>query len=129
MTIGPFTSKYTLFCGIARDLELYTAEEVITFRNAGIFKSSSTNRSTPKLPSLASLGQPLSSPPDSKVTPHSPKVELDTSSKKRDHKSSSKSHKHPVSMASGSHTDLENSEQEHEATCKQLEQECEAEHR
>ena len=30
-------------------------------------------------------------------------------------------------MATGSHTDLEKSEQEHEAECKQLKQECEAE--
>ena len=98
ITIGPFASKDMLFCGIARDLELYTAEEVITLRNAGIFKSSSTNQSTPKLPSLASLGQALSSPPDPKVTPHSPKVEPDSSSKKRDHKSSSRSHKRPVRL-------------------------------
>ena len=81
------------------------------------------------LPSLTSLGQALSSPQDPKVTPCSPKVELDSSSKKRDHKSSSKSHKHPVSMAAGSHADLEKSKQECEAMCKQLERECEAENR
>ena len=121
VTIGHFTSKDTLFCGVTRDLELYTAEEVITLRNMGIFKSLSTNQSTPKLPSLASLGQALSSPPDPKVTPCSPKVELDSSSKKRDHKSSSKSHKCPVSAAAGSHADLEKSEQECEAAFKQLE--------
>ena len=40
-----------------------TAEEVITLRNAGVFKSSSsTSQSLPRLPSLASLGQTLSSP-------------------------------------------------------------------
>ena len=33
ITIGHFTSKDMLFHGIARDLELYTAEEVITLRN------------------------------------------------------------------------------------------------
>ena len=101
ITIGPFASRDMLFCGTTRDLELYTAEEVITLKNMGIFKSSSTIKSSPKLPSLTSLGQALSSPPDPKVTPSSPKVELDSSSKKRDHKSSSKSQKHPVSWLLG----------------------------
>ena len=83
MTVGPFASKDTLFHGIAREFKLYTAEEVITLRNAGIFKSSSSvSQSLPKLPSLTSLGQTLSSPPDPKVAPHSPKIELDSSSKK-----------------------------------------------
>ena len=82
ITVGPFASKDTLFCGAARDLELYTTEEVITLKNVGIFKSSSTSKSTPKLPLLASLGQALSSPPDPKVTPSSPKVEPGSSSKK-----------------------------------------------
>ena len=81
VTVGPFASKVTLFHSAASDLELYTAEEVITLRNVGIFKSSNINQSTPKLPSLASLGQALSSPPDSEPTPHSPKVEPDSSSK------------------------------------------------
>ena len=119
-TVGPFASKDMLFHGIAGDLELYTTEEVITLKNVGIFKSSSTSQSSPNLPSLTSLGQALSSPPDPKVTPHSPKVEPDSSSKKQDHKSSSKSHKHPVSTAAGSHTDLEKSKQECEAAHKQL---------
>ena len=35
ITVCPFTSKDMLFCGVARDLELYTAEEVITLRNVG----------------------------------------------------------------------------------------------
>ena len=49
MTVGPFASKDMLFHGIAGDLELYTTEEVITIRNVGIFKSSSsTSQSTPK---------------------------------------------------------------------------------
>ena len=47
MTVGPFASRDTLFCSIAGDLELYTAEEVITLRNAGIFKSSSSAQSIP----------------------------------------------------------------------------------
>ena len=98
-TVGPFTNRDMLFCGTARDLKLYTAEEVITLKKVGIFKSLSTIKCSPKLPLLASLGQALSSPPDPKVTSSSPKVELDSSSKKRDHKSSSKSQKYPVSTA------------------------------
>ena len=75
MTIGPFTRRDMLFHGIARDLELYTTEEVITLRNVGVFKSSSSaSQSLPKLPSLTSLGQTLSSPTSPKVTPHSPKI-------------------------------------------------------
>ena len=36
MTIGPFTSRDMLFhMALQGDLELYTAEEVITLRNAG----------------------------------------------------------------------------------------------
>ena len=62
ITIGPL-SRDTLFQGIAGDLELYTTEEVITLRNAGIFKSSSgTSQSLSKLPSLTSLGQIQSAP-------------------------------------------------------------------
>ena len=68
-----------------------------------------------------SLGQALSSPTSPKVAPHSPKIELDSSSKKWDHKNSSKSHKHPVSTAAGSHADLEKSKQEHEADHRQME--------
>ena len=114
MTIGPFTSRDMLFHGIAGYLELYTTEEVITLRNAGIFKSSSST-SQPKLPSLTSLSQALSSPTSPKVASCSPKIEPDSSSKKWDHKNSSKSHKHLVSSAAGSHADLEESEREREA--------------
>ena len=58
VTVGPFSGRDMLFWGIARDLELYTAEEVITLRNTGIFRSSSgTSKSLPRLPSLTSLGQ------------------------------------------------------------------------
>ena len=109
ITIGPFASKDTLFCSTTRDLELYTAEEVLTLKNVGIFKSSSTSKSSPKLPLLSSVGQALSSPPDPKVTLSSPKMELDSSSKKRDHKSSSKSQKHTVSVATRSHADEDHS--------------------
>ena len=82
VTIDPFASTDTLFHGTASDLELYTAKEVIALRNAGIFKSSNTSWSTPKLPSLTSLGQALPPPVDSKLPIHSPKVEPDSSTKK-----------------------------------------------
>ena len=82
MTVGPFTRRDTLFQGVAGDLELYTTEEVITLRNMGIFKSSSgASQSLPKLPSLTTLGQIQSAPASAKSPPHSPKVELDSSSK------------------------------------------------
>ena len=58
VTVGPFASTDTLFHGSAGDLELYTAEEVVVLRNAGVFKSSITSPSTPKLPSLASKVEP-----------------------------------------------------------------------
>ena len=78
MTVDPFAKKDMVFQGVAGDLELYTAEEAITLRNAGVFKSSNNSKSPPKLPSLASLGQALSSPMIAKVAPCSPKVELDS---------------------------------------------------
>ena len=89
ITVGPFASRDMLFHGTTGDLELYTTEEVITLKNVGIFKYTSTIKSSPKLPSLASLGQVLSSPTVPKVTPSSPMVEPDSSSKKRDNQSSS----------------------------------------
>ena len=58
ITIGPFTSRDTLFPSTARDLDLYTTEEIITLKNMGIFKSTSTIKSSPKLPSLAFLSSP-----------------------------------------------------------------------
>ena len=82
VTVGPFVSTDTLFHGTAGDLELYTAEEVIALRNAGIFKSSNTIQSTPKLPSLTSLGQALPPPVNSKSPNHCSKVELDSSTRK-----------------------------------------------
>ena len=78
VTVGPFVSTDTLFHGTAGDLELYTAEEVIALRNAGVFKSSNTGPSTPKLPSLAYLGQDLPSSASSKLPNHHFKVEPDS---------------------------------------------------
>ena len=83
VTVGPFVSTDTLFHGTAGDLELYTAEEVIALRNAGVFKSSNTSPSTPKLPSLASLGQALPPPVNSKSPNHHSKVEPDSSTRKQ----------------------------------------------
>ena len=109
-----------LFAGIARDLELYTTEEVMSLRSAGILKSpSGASLSLSKLSSLTSLAQIQSAPTTPKVTPGSPKVELDSSSKKRNYTSSSKIHKHPVSVAAGSSASLEKSyEQDHDTECR-----------
>ena len=122
MTVGPFASRDMLFCGFTGDLELYTAEEDIILGNTGIFKSSSSASQThPKLPSFTSLGQSLSSATSPKVAPCSPKIELDSSSKKWDQEVSLKSHKCPVSTAAGSCADLEKSERECEADRRQME--------
>ena len=40
--VGPFARRDTLLHGIASDLELYSTEEFITLRNAGMFKSASS---------------------------------------------------------------------------------------
>ena len=82
VTIGPFMSMDTLFHGTAGDLELYTAKEVIALRNTRIFKSSNTSPSTPKLLSLATLGQALPPPVNSKSLNHCSKVEQDSSIRK-----------------------------------------------
>ena len=109
--VGPFVKRDMLFQGIAGELEQYTSEEVLTLRNVGAFKSSSSgSKPLLELPSLASLGQALPSPTSPKVTPYSPKIELDLSSKNWDHTSSLKSHKCPVSVAAGSSAALEKSE-------------------
>ena len=111
ITMGPFSSKDTLFPGvIARDLELYTTEEVMSLRSTGILKSpSGASLSLYKLSLFTSLAQIQSAPTTPKVTPGSPKVESDSSSKRWDYTSSLKSHKHPVSVAAGSSTSLERS--------------------
>ena len=70
VTVGPFASMDTLFPGSAGNPDLYTDEEVIVLMNAGVFKSSISSLSTPKLPSLTR------------------KVESDSSTRKQDHQSS-----------------------------------------
>ena len=57
VTIGPFAGMDTLFHGTAGDLDLYMAEEVVTLKNTGVFKSSITELPTATPPSLTSLGQ------------------------------------------------------------------------
>ena len=58
ITMGPFSSKDTLFPGVTGDLELYTTEEVMSLRSAGILKSSSgASLSLSKLSLLTSLAQ------------------------------------------------------------------------
>ena len=120
-------SMDTLFHGTAGDLELYTAEEVVALRNSRIFKSSNTGQSTPKLPSLTSLGQALPPPENSKLPNHCSKVKPDSSTRKRDYKSSPRSYRCPVSMATESHEDLDKSEHKREAAFKQLHQEIDTE--
>ena len=103
-----------------RDLELYTTEEVMSLRSAGVVKSSSdASLSLSKLSSFTSLAQIQSATPATpKIIPGSPKVELDSSSKRQDYTSSLKSHKHPVSAAAGSSTSLERSDEwDHDAEC------------
>ena len=111
VTIGPFTSMDTLFPGSAGDTDLYMDEEVIVLMNTRVFKSSISGLSTPKLPSLTR------------------KVEYDSSTRKRDHLTSPQSHRCPVSVAAGSHEDLDKSEHEHEAACQRLHREIDTEHR
>ena len=110
ITMGPSSSKDMLFLGITGDLELYTTEEVMSLRSVGILKSpSGASLSLSKLSFLTSLAQIQSTPTTPKVLPGSPKVKPDSSSKRQDYTSSSKSHKHPVSVAAGSSTSLEKS--------------------
>ena len=116
ITMGPFSSMDMLFPGIAGDLELYTTEEVMHLRSAGVVKSSSgASLSLSKLSSLASLAQIQSAPTTPKIIPGSP----NSSSKKRDYTSSLKSHKCLVTVAAGSSTSLERSNV----------RDCDAEHR
>ena len=70
-----------------------------------VFKSSITGSSTQLWPSLV------------------PKAEPDCSTGKQDHRSSPRSHQHPISTATGSHKDLDRSEHERETAHKQLDRE------
>ena len=109
VAVGPFVSMDTLFSGTPGDLELFTDEEVIALSNVGVLKSTITGTSTPKMPPLASH------------------VEPDSPSKKRGCRDSL-SHRHPVTMATGSCGDLGKSEHKCEATRKQLQREIGVEH-
>ena len=118
--MGPFCNMDTLFPGVTRDLELYTTEEVVCLRSMCVVKpSSAPSLSISKLSSLASLAQiqPATTTPGlPKISPGSPKVEPDPSSKRWEDMSSSKGHKCPVSAAAGSSGSLEKSnEWDHDA--------------
>ena len=100
VTVGPFVSTDTLFPGKTGDLELFTNKEVVALSNVGVLKSPTTGMSTPKLPSLASKWEP------------------DSSTRKQDCRDSPRSHRHPVSMATGSFEDLDKLEHERKTACK-----------
>ena len=123
ITVGPFCSMDTLFLGVTRDLQLYTTEEVVCLRSAGVLKpSSAPSLSISKLSSLASLAKMQPAPSTlglPKISPGSPKAEPDSSSKRQENTSSSKGHKHPVSAAAGSSVLLERSDEwDCDADCK-----------
>ena len=84
-------------------------------RSTGVVKpSSAPSLSISKLSSLASLAQIQPAPTTPglpKISPGSPKVEPDSSSKRQENTSSSKSHKHLVSVAAGSSMSLERSDE------------------
>ena len=67
--MGPFSSKDMLLPGITRDLELYTTEEVMSLRSAGIMKSClGASVSLSNLLSLAPLAQIPSAPATPKIS-------------------------------------------------------------
>ena len=86
VTVGTFSSMDTLFPGVTRDLQLYTTEEVVHLRSAGVVKpSSAPSFSISMLSSLASLAQIQPAPTTlglPKINPGSPKVEPGSSSKR-----------------------------------------------
>ena len=116
ITVGTFSSMDTIFPGITRDLQLYTTEEVVRLRSTGVVKpSSAPSLSISTLSSLASLAQIQPAPTTPglpKINPGSPKVEPDSSSKRQEDTSSSKGHKHLVSVATGSSASLEKSNEQ-----------------
>ena len=71
VTVGTFSSTDTIFPGIARDLQLYTTEEVVCLRSVGVVKpSSAPSLSISMLSTLASLAQIQPVP----TTPGLPKI-------------------------------------------------------
>ena len=91
--VGPFASTDTLFTSAAGDLDLFTAMEISALVRVGFLKP------------------PIAGKRDTSAAP----VEPASSSGKRDHRDSPSRHRCPVSMAAGSHDDLDKSECEHEA--------------
>ena len=97
VTVGPFSSMDILFLGVAGDLQLYTTKEVVHLRSLGVVKpSSAPSLSISTLSSLTSLAQIQPAPATlglPKISPGSPKVEPDSSSKRQENTSSLKGHK------------------------------------
>ena len=113
----------TIFSGITGDLQLYTTEEVVCLRSVGVVKpSAAPSLSISALPMLVSLAQMQSVPATlglQKMNPGSPRVKPDSSSKRWEELSSSKGHKHQVSVATGSSTSLEKSDEwDQDTDCK-----------
>ena len=87
MTVGPFSSTDPLFPGVARDWQLYTTQEVMYLKSAGVlnpfatpgFSISSTLLTSAPLAQTQSTPITLGVP---KMYLGSPKVEPDSSSKR-----------------------------------------------
>ena len=113
MTEGPFCGSDLLFPGVARDWQLYTAQEVMHLRNAGVLNPFATPGFAISATSSSAFVAQMQSAPITQGVPKmdlcSPKVELDSSSKRREVLSSSKSHRHQPSVAIRSSTSLERS--------------------
>ena len=97
--VGPFTSTDTLFTGAAGDLDLFTDMEISGLVRIGLLKPPTTGKHDPPVTLPTSKAEPASS------------------SRKRDRRDSPGCH-HPVTMAAGSHEDLDRSEHEHEVARK-----------
>ena len=94
--MGPFASTDTLFTGAAGDLDLFTDMEISGLVRVGFLKP------------------PIAGKRDTPAAP----VEPASSSGKRDCRDSPSRHRRPVSVAAGSHDDLDRSEHECEAARK-----------
>ena len=81
-------------------------------RSTGILKPSAPSLPKLSLSSLAQIQPAPTTPVLPKIDPGSPKVEPDSSSKRQENTSSSKTHKCPVTVAAGSSTSLERSNEQ-----------------
>ena len=107
-TMGPFASTDTLFPSAPGDLDLYTDMEISCLKNIGILETSVVSARDPRTASSAS------------------KAEATPSFKRQDDRDSP-GRRHPVSAVAGSREDLDRSEHEREAECKQLRRDIGAE--